>query len=546
MSRALLSRRRPVVAVALATWLVALVVTAGPVPADDLPGEVRYVPPVDAPVADGFRAPETPFGPGNRGLEYDTVAGTEVRASADGEVVFAGPVAGSQHLTLRHADGVRTSYSFLRDLRVRRGDAVSQGTVLGTTEMRLHFGARLGDHYFDPSSLFQASGAVEVELVPFEVPPGGSPETERLALRQMTPGPTGGLGALDVGDVLDWSLNGTEAVLAYAQHANPLNLAREVSAALIRELLFPSRCTPLPDPVDVSPVVRDRVAVTVGGLGSSSESASIDRLDLDDLGYASDGVVRFSYAGGRTPPGPGASASFAGAGVSTYSSSDTQGDVRIMAARLADLIQAIAHERAESGSTVAIDVYAHSMGGVVTRLALLELQERGFPLEHLGLVATLGSPHRGAPLAGLLQAGRSSVTGEAIIDHLEEELDTGLEPEAVAIEQLVPESPVMAELAAAGVPEGVNLISIGARGDWVVPLPQTHVDGARNVAVHLSGEEAHSDLVAADQTARELALAIAGRPPGCVGPLDGVLDVLEGHGILYAETGASIGAGALP
>ncbi len=41
-----------------------------------------------------------------------------VVAAADGEVVFAGPVAGALHVTVLHADGLRTSYSFLAAVRV--------------------------------------------------------------------------------------------------------------------------------------------------------------------------------------------------------------------------------------------------------------------------------------------------------------------------------------------------------------------------------------------------------------------------------------------
>src|SRR5438128_2186648 len=65
---------------------------------------VVYQPPVAAPVVDGFRAPATPFGPGNRGIDYATAPGTPIGAIADGVVVFAGPVAGSLHVTVLHAD----------------------------------------------------------------------------------------------------------------------------------------------------------------------------------------------------------------------------------------------------------------------------------------------------------------------------------------------------------------------------------------------------------------------------------------------------------
>src|SRR5688572_15830060 len=84
-----------------------------PLPSAGADPPPAYAPPVDAPVVDPFRPPAGPFGAGNRGLEYGTPPGTEVRAAADGTVVFAGSVAGTRHVTVKHADGLRTSYSFL-------------------------------------------------------------------------------------------------------------------------------------------------------------------------------------------------------------------------------------------------------------------------------------------------------------------------------------------------------------------------------------------------------------------------------------------------
>ncbi|MDQ3643810.1 MAG: M23 family metallopeptidase, partial [Actinomycetota bacterium] len=91
------------------------------------PVAVRHQPPVEAPVVDHFRPPTTPYGPGNRGIDYATGEGNPVRASADGEVVFAGAVAGSLHVVILHDDGIRTSYSFLATIGVRRGQRVSTG-----------------------------------------------------------------------------------------------------------------------------------------------------------------------------------------------------------------------------------------------------------------------------------------------------------------------------------------------------------------------------------------------------------------------------------
>src|SRR6476660_8453070 len=71
---------------------------------------VSYQPPVNAAITDPFRPPLTPYGPGNRGIDYATVPGTLVHAAADGLVQFAGAVAGGLHVTVLHRDGVRTTY----------------------------------------------------------------------------------------------------------------------------------------------------------------------------------------------------------------------------------------------------------------------------------------------------------------------------------------------------------------------------------------------------------------------------------------------------
>ena len=129
------------------------------------PVAVVYGPPVDAPLVDVFRPPASPFGPGNRGIDFDTVEGTPVRASADGQVVFAGPVGGRLHVVVRHEDGLRTSYSFLATIGVRRGQRVSAGAEVGTAGPSLHFGARRGDAYIDPLTLFAKAGQARVHLV---------------------------------------------------------------------------------------------------------------------------------------------------------------------------------------------------------------------------------------------------------------------------------------------------------------------------------------------------------------------------------------------
>ena len=121
---------------------------------------------MSAPVADPFRPPPEPWLAGNRGIEYRTVPGTLVRAIGPGVVTFAGLVAGELDLTIRHPDGLRSSYVDLASVRVRRGDRIDAGQVVGAATDRLHLGVRRGDTYLDPASLWGTRLAGRVVLVP--------------------------------------------------------------------------------------------------------------------------------------------------------------------------------------------------------------------------------------------------------------------------------------------------------------------------------------------------------------------------------------------
>ena len=125
---------------------------------------VFYKPPSDGIVVDPFRPPAHTGAPGNRGLEYATRPGSAVRAAAAGVVTFAGQVGAGRHVTVAHADGVRTSYSFLRSVAVRSTQTVDAGQVLGTTGTSFHFGARIGAAYVDPAVLLGIAGPAR--LVP--------------------------------------------------------------------------------------------------------------------------------------------------------------------------------------------------------------------------------------------------------------------------------------------------------------------------------------------------------------------------------------------
>ncbi|MCE2511102.1 MAG: M23 family metallopeptidase [Acidimicrobiia bacterium] len=125
-----------------------------------------FRPPVAAPVVDPFRPPETPYGPGNRGIEYDTEPGDVIRASASGTVEFAGAVAGTLHVTVDHGGGLLSSYSYLQRISVRIGADVARGAVIGIAGERLHFSVRLDGGYTDPDT-FIGVRRMRVRLVPF-------------------------------------------------------------------------------------------------------------------------------------------------------------------------------------------------------------------------------------------------------------------------------------------------------------------------------------------------------------------------------------------
>ena len=143
--------------VALAGWLAASPSATS--------ADTRWIPPVEALVVDPFRPPSSPYGPGNRGLEYGTAGGEAVWAVADGTVTYVGSIAGSRFVVVTHPDGLRSTYAYLQEWLVVRGQRLSQGQRLGTAGPGFHLTARLGDVYIDPALLFGGAEIV-VRLVP--------------------------------------------------------------------------------------------------------------------------------------------------------------------------------------------------------------------------------------------------------------------------------------------------------------------------------------------------------------------------------------------
>ena len=122
-----------------------------------------------------FEAPPHRYGPGHRGVDLAAVEGTAVRAAGAGTVVFAGPVAGREVISIDHPGGLRTTYEPVAP-EVRAGDVVAGGQRIGTVRTGhpectdcLHWGVRRGEEYLDPLLLL---GLGRLRLLPWETEPG--------------------------------------------------------------------------------------------------------------------------------------------------------------------------------------------------------------------------------------------------------------------------------------------------------------------------------------------------------------------------------------
>jgi murein DD-endopeptidase MepM/ murein hydrolase activator NlpD len=145
-----------------------------PPPAPDPPPALQLWMPVAGAVVRGFDARAGPYGPGHRGIDIAASVGELVRAPATGRVVFAGPVAGTDWVSLLVAPGVVVTLGPLLDPavtagRVRRGAPVGRvgpghtlppvgraGPPVGFGgsggEATLHLSVRVKGVYVDPLS----------------------------------------------------------------------------------------------------------------------------------------------------------------------------------------------------------------------------------------------------------------------------------------------------------------------------------------------------------------------------------------------------------
>lgn len=496
------------------------VVAAAPAAAGP-PPPVTYTPPVDAPISDPFRPPENPYGPGNRGLEYATARGTPVAAAADGTVTFAGVVAAKRWVTIRHADGVRTTYGPLDDLTVAVGETVTRGQIIGTTAAYLTFTARVGEAYVDPDSLFDG-GPVRVRLIP---EPLDTPGLKKHGGGISLPGADAILSALS------WQWRHEYAIPIMAAATTSRDLVTNNATAVWDWNQSRGHCTPA---VYVPPPPPERrFALLVGGLGSSDTSAAIADVDTGALGYDAGDVVRFSYAGGRVPTAGDVASELGDIDEHGYNARDTVGDLHVAGHRLAELLTEMA---ASVPDGAPIDVLAHSQGGLVTRVALHELSVTNpTVLEHVHLVVTLATPHQGADVAGLVQGADANPLDPGLFDRVRAVMDLPIQPDDVAVGQLTPGSPFLDELSHEAIPDGVRLVSIAGRTDLIVPSTRAHLDGGTNIVVGVDGPSAHDQLPGSGAARREIALALAGMGPTCSDVVDAVTDATSGTLVQHTE-----------
>lgn len=498
------------------------------------PPPPTYRAPVDGTVIDPFRLGADPYGPGNRGVDYLTAAGEAVRAAADGVVTHAGRVGSGLHVVVLHADGLRTSYSFLSAIAVRRGQKVGAGAVLGSSGGRFHWGARAGTAYLDPLRLL--AGPPEVHLAPQGEPRPASEATERRGLVDYltaiagTPGRVAAwtvrwarTGAVLLGRAGVWTGAQARAGLEFAlDRAELLGMPRVLRTLTTAFQSAYRRCTPVDGP---PPRVRGRrILVQVAGLGSTgyrdparANGASVLEIEPAGLGYAAADTYQFSYNGGSTRD-------------TEYGPADTTQDIRQSAVHLRVLLRRL--RRAHPG--VPIDVVAHSQGGLVGRLAL-----RGNPdvVDHF---VTLATPHNGATIATALGYMRGSPVGDVV-----EVVGDQVMPwpvDGTSIGQLSETSTLIADVKRAGVPPGVKVTSIAAANDVVVPAPRCIVPGATNVVVSTDSLNGHADLPGSAAGRRELALALTDSPPACTSLVRSLANAFLGEGISVIEHRASMAA----
>jgi Peptidase family M23/Putative serine esterase (DUF676) len=476
-----------------------------------------WVRPVAGAVVRPFDPPESRFGAGHLGVDLAAPPGTPVVAAGPGVVSFAGTVAGTRHVVVAHAGNLRTSYSFLASISVRRGQTVRAGQVVGTAGGTgaghagtvLHVGLRSGDTYLDPMALLDATDLTAiVHLAPTSEPPHPvSAASERRSL-------LAGL-AHAARAALHVSAGAVEAGSRAVASAFPLHAA--VARGVRDWIAQRASCAAHAPPADGEGGSDHRVMVVAGIESSLAPGRPSLPLPVRDLGYRSDEVTYFSYA----------------AHGAAYDARDTEGPIDVAARRLAEQLRAL--QRREPGREV--DLIGHSQGGVVIEAFLTQLYDRGdssYP--PLGTVVTLSAPLRGAPLADAAAAVRRTRHGDELFGRV---LPIARKP---AVRDLASDSPLMRRIADAPLPDLVELTTIGGATDLVVPGTLATRPGARHTTLIPHALNAHAGIVKDPAALSSVRAALEDRPLPCRSFLTTLTGEVAPTVVAEAE---SVGGGAV-
>ena len=507
-----------------------------------------------------------------------------VRAAGAGTVAFAGDVAGTLHVVVAHANGLRTSYSFLADVSVRAGQVVERGTVLGHAGGTgpehdvgvLHFGLRVGDRYVDPMQLFRPRDLTElVRLVPAGSPPARpwvSPNRDRADLelglslqpRAITapgaiapaPGDDGdcGDGIPVIGDVvstacdaIDWTADTTLAALdeglSLLRDAGKLGRewAEKLEAplhALVKALAasatfaYDFAFAPLVDlAVDLVEIGKRFWEWTQRVCSTNSPPADGTGGD-GHLLMAVGGIDSHTFPDGSSFNLDTKALGYANAdvnwfsyasGAGSYQKADTHGDLRKKAALLGDQLARMAREH--PGRPV--DLIAHSQGGVVVDWFLVHVyKEDPDRYPPLDTVVTLSTPHQGAPLATAGSKLRASSVGRALTDEVDRDFDYP-PSDSQAVRQLAAGSDFMDHLFDGGLPDKVHVTSIGGTDDAVVPANHIEVPGGQQIVVAVDGLNDHHNIPSDPRALMAVRAALEHKALPCTSLIEGIRSAIE-------------------
>lgn len=282
------------------------------------------------------------------------------------------------------------------------------------------------------------------------------------------------------------------------------------------------------------PAPNGNIVVAIAGIGSSTSrgadgsvtaSAAMYDMDLRTLGFSEDRIFHFSYRGVEE-------------GVATgpyrlhtpYSKEDTYRSLRDSAKLLARQIDAIHALYPDN----AIDLIAHSQGGLVAQYYVEEFYRRSNPealqIDHLVTIAT---PHHGADAAQLHSRLTGSPQGQFLLEGWDVAAGTwGLPPpSSPAAREMAEDSGFIGQVNEMWDPSKVRTTTVAATFDFVVTPQHTRLPGAANYTADLpnglSSGLAHGTVVGADSTKQIVYNALAGTPSACTALRNAVAD----HGV---------------